>query len=345
MIATRPDTRLRHVKYLAGLAAFLWVILAIGALFEAPNDDRHARMGTPIISDFVALQDTLSAIRLTLADETYTLARSADGWVMPEAANYPIRNDRIADLFAGLETLSYAETRTADPDKHALLGLDAPNLGGTGVEIALIDDTGDVAHAFITGRRNDQLYVRLPDRDQTYRASGDLPPFYAQSAWLDFDILTIEPAAVKAVRLRDQTGETLYLNRAVGASAQGFRPAPPDQAATIVSRLGVSTTALALTRFAPRGAKPISSLTTGPLGEHITETFDGLEVAVQLYREPDGRWITLRAIEAGEGARRASEINRKVEMWAFQLSAFDFDDFTPTISRLVTRPEQDIAEP
>ena len=345
MKAIRSENRIKHVKYLAGAAAFLWLLLALSTLFKAPSNDSHARMGAPIFANFEAQKDTLSGIRLTLADETYTLKRGGEGWVMQEAANYPVREDRIVALFTGLETLSFAETRTADPNKHALLGLDAPENGGAGVEIALLDAAGDVTDAFITGRRNDRLYIRLPGRDQTYRAGGDLPPFYNQYAWLDFDILTIEPAAIRAVRLRDQSGETLYLNRPVGAAAQDFRPAPPYQDARIVSRLGVSTTALALTRFAPRGAKPASDLTTGPLAEHITETFDGLEIAVQLYREPDGRWVTLRAIEAGEGARRAREINQKTETWAFQLSAFDFDDFTPTISRLVTRPEQDITEP
>ena len=47
-------------------------------------------------------------------------------------------------------------------------------------------------------------------------------------------------------------------------------------------------------------------LRTQPVARHITQTHDGLEVDVLAYRERDGYYITMRAIEAGEGAQRAA---------------------------------------
>ena len=62
------------------------------------------------------------------------------------------------------------------------------------------------------------------------------------------------------------------------------------------------------------------------------------------YREPEGLYVTLRAIEAGEGARRAATINAKAEGWAYQLSDYDWADFTPAVSSIVAPREAEATE-
>ena len=92
------------------------------------------------------------------------------------------------------------------------------------------------------------------------------------------------------------------------------------------------------------GVKPAADLTTKSVGRHITETHDGLEVEVEAYREPDGFFVTLRAVEAGEGAHRGSTINDKATGWAFELSEYDWNDFTPLVSSIVRPPEIAVPE-
>ena len=84
--------------------------------------------------------------------------------------------------------------------------------------------------------------------------------------------------------------------------------------------------------------KPSSELQTRPVARHITETHDGLEVEVRAFREPDGYFVTIRAIEAGEGAHRGSTINDKAEGWAFELAEYDWNEFTPRVSAIVRPP-------
>ena len=71
----------------------------------------------------------------------------------------------------------------------------------------------------------------------------------------------------------------------------------------------------------------------------FSETFDGLEIDLRAYREPFGLWVTLRAVEAGEGARRAAAINEKAEGWAFRITDYDFQDFTPDVLSIVERQD------
>jgi hypothetical protein len=65
----------------------------------------------------------------------------------------------------------------------------------------------------------------------------------------------------------------------------------------------------------------------------------GWKCHVEAYREPDGFFVTMRAIEAGEGAHRGSTINDKATGWAFELSEYDWNDFTPLVSSIVSPPE------
>lgn len=330
--------RQRTLIMLAGTAAILVLLAALNSLTHGATAKQDERMGQPVIKDFATMRADASAIGVQLADDSYTLVRTRAGWVMKESGGYPVRADRLASLATGLETLSWGEGRTSDPDKFGRIGLSDPRQGGSGALLTIIDSEGQTAAKIITGRKGDYLYARRPDDVRAYRVTGELPPLYSRDAWLDLNIIDINTDAVRAVRLTDETGKSIYLKRSVGGSSRSFRPGPPYHDYRLVSRIAASTPALALTRFAPIDVKPAAELTTKPVARHITETYDGLEVDLKAYREPDGLFVTLRAIEAGEGARRGSTINEKASDWAFQLSEYDWAEFTPLISSIVRKP-------
>ena len=52
----------------------------------------------------------------------------------------------------------------------------------------------------------------------------------------------------------------------------------------------------------------------------------------------------LNRVEAGEGAHRGSTINDKATGWAFELSEYDWNDFTPAVSSIVRPPEIAVPE-
>lgn len=344
MTELRARQRTKRLQILAGVAAVLTLLTILTHLDFGSGPAQTGRMGQPVIPDFTTVRAEAAEIRVTLADESYRLINGPDGWTLEGTHGYPVRADRLAALATGLGDLKWGEARTRDPDKLNRVGLGDPRTGGTGALIELANEAGDVTAAIITGRKGDHLYARRPDEMQAYQAEGDLPPLYNRDAWLDLDILDVSPDAVSAVRIYDRYGESLYLQRAVGTSERSFRPAPPYQNFRLISRIAASTPALALTRFQPIGVKPASDLTTQPVGRHITQTHDGLEVEVQAYREPDGFFVTLRAVEAGEGAQRGSTINEKAAGWAFELSEYDWNDFTPAVSSIVRPPEIAIPE-
>ena len=338
MTELRERQRRKRLQALGIVAAVLCVLAVLAQMDFHAGPARSARTGQPVLPDFAAIRAEAAEIRVTLADESYRLLNTHDGWTLEGTHGYPVRADRLAGLATGLGELTWGEPRTRDPDKLNRVGLGDPRKGGTGALIEIANEAGDVTAAIITGRKGDHIYARRPDELQAYQVEGNLPPLYNRDAWLDLDIIDISPDAVSAVRIFDRTGESLYLERAVGTSERSFRPAPPYQDFRLISRIAASTPALALTRFQPIGVKPASQLKTQPMGRHITQTHDGLEVEVQAYREPDGFFVTLRAVEAGEGAQRGSTINEKASGWAFELSEYDWNDFTPAVSSIVLPP-------
>ena len=341
MSAINQAARKRSVIGLAAAAILIWLLVFLSGLGGGDTRTQHSDMGAPVLSGFAETRAEVQKIRFTSADDTYTIARTARGWVMEESDGYPIRMDRLAELVGGLEALSYGPRRTDDPDKHNRIGLGDPMRGGTGVQIEIFGPDDQLQDDLITGRKGDHIYVRRPDEAQAYRAIGNLPPFYTRRAWLDFDIINIDASAISSVRLIDATGDQLYLRRPAGGGARSFVPAPPNQDDELLSRLAASTTALAIVRLSASDVKSADALKTAPIGQHISETFDGLEINLRAYREPDGVWVSLRAVEAGEGARRAQAINNKAEGWAFELSEYDFQDFVPPIESLVKRAVPD----
>lgn len=337
MSTLQSGARRKRLILLALITVGLWVLLGLTNLTRGHQGSGHDRIGAPVLAGFSQSRADAQRIRFTLDNDSYSLVRSASGWLLEETGGYPVRQDRLAELAGGLENLTYDVRRTDDPYKHDRIGLGDPTEGGNGALLEVFGIDGELEHSLIIGRKNDTIYVRAPGDAQTYRAKGSLPPFYNRRAWLDLDIINIDPSAIRSVRITDAANQTLYLRRMEGSDARSFRPAPPNQDDQLISRLAASTTALAVTRLSPSDVKPARDLVSDPIAQHISETFDGLEIDLRAYREPTGFWVTLRAVEAGEGARRAQVINEKAEGWAFRVTDYDFQDFTPLVSSIVER--------
>ncbi|MEM8633766.1 MAG: DUF4340 domain-containing protein [Pseudomonadota bacterium] len=336
------ETRRRHMVYgLSGLAA----VLALGNLAGRPNDsgylltEREGQLVFPRLARRAAAADT---VRITIPDQIYTMVRDEtfdDRWLMAESGGYPVRADMMAALTRGLTSMEWGLTRTSDADKLDRIGLGNPETGGTGARIDILSERDSPLASLITGRKGDRLYARFSDENKSFRVTGDLPPLYRPQTWLDLDIIDMQEDAIGAVRITDRRGRGVFVTRPPGSSERAFRLAPPYQNDTLVSRNAIIGPALALSRLTPVDVRPAEDLETRSVGQHITTTHDGLEIAVAAYAEADGYFVTLRAIVAGEGAARAQTINARSEGWAFELDEIDWREFTPSVRSIIRRRE------
>ena len=332
--------RRARARRLIGLGAASLVLLGLiglqGLASRAPIDS-HPRSGSPVLSQ-EDLASQVARIEVRLADDRYSLVRSGESWHMDSALGYPVRLDQVGALLTGLSELSWGEAKTADPRKFDRIGLADPDEGGNGAELRLFDESGTRIAGLIRGRRDGRLYLRNTTEDLAFQAEGDLPPLQARHSWMDFEVIAIMPGAIEGAVLEPGTGERLHLVRKPYGGPRDFIPGPAHPGERLVSGLAAATPALALSRFSPLDVKPASELETTRVARHVTLTKDGLEVVTDAYEEPDGYYLTVHAVEADEGARRAADINARAEGWAFRVSRFDWGDFVVPISDIVERP-------
>ena len=342
MSEVQRNQRIQTVRYLGFMAGGLAILLGLASLFGPQLQPVHERSGSLVFPGVLADLEAPPALRITTADTSYTLKELPAGWGLVESGGYPVRPDRMEVLDEALQTLSWGELKTRDPQKFDRLGLGDPAEDGAGALIEVLNADGAVVASLISGRKDEQIYGRFPsDADLSFRLEGDLPPLYTRQGWLDLEILRMPPEVIKSVRLVRPDGESLYLSRPAGGGPRSFKPAPPNQNDKLISRIAATGPGLAISRFFPVDVKPASELKTEWVARHISLTHDSLEIDVRAYAEADGFYVTLRAVEAGNGANRAQSINERAEGWAFQLPEYDWSDFAPEISNIVRRAAEE----
>ncbi|MEM9740312.1 MAG: hypothetical protein AAF829_10610 [Pseudomonadota bacterium] len=326
----------RTLLALCAASAFMAGLLGLQALTSGETLERHPRSGAAVLAGLDPVA-SVARIDVRLADGSYALVRSGQSWRLDSEVGYPARQDRVGAFLTGLSELSWGAAKTQDPRKLNQLGLADPDSGGNGAEVLLRTEGGDILADFIAGRRDGALYLRNRGEQVSFSAEGDLPPLNSRRSWLDFDVIAMVPDAIAGVVLETPEGERLHLVRQPEGGPRDFIPGPAHTRERLVSRLAAATPALALSRFSPLDVKPDTALETAPLARHTTLTKDGLEVVAEAYEETDGLYLTIRAVEAAEGARRAEDINARALGWAFRLSRYDWGDYTVSISDIVER--------
>ena len=305
--------RQRQISVLAIIAGVLFLALVLTG-FLSGREQVSDRKGQPVLPGLSKTFDRLTTVRVRLPDSSYTLEKTENGWGLVEAGGYPVRPDRVAALIDGLSELTFEAPRTRDPDKYDSLGLGDPESGGTGARVTILAAGNDPVVDLIAGRRRDTTYVREPGNAQSWRVSGDLPPLYARSEWLDLDWPEFDPDNIVAVQV--QLVDGAY---ALARQGENWLPVGVSEGRLLASRFGAVGPALALSRPEPSDVRRLTS-EFSRIGTHVSRLTDGREISVTAYRAEDGSgWISLSA---------AGLPDRQFTGWVFRIAPQDFADFT-----------------
>ena len=193
MSSARDRQRTRRTLAMAALAGVMCLVAIVAQLGSGAPALTSERTGDAVFPDFAGLRAGASAIRVTLADESYELVATGEGWRFDAPNGYPIRQDRLTELSAGLESLVWDTPRTDDSAKLNRIGLGDPRESGTGALLEILGADGQPTAALITGRKGEFIYARRPGETQAFRVTGKLPPLYSADAWLDGFHLQVSP--------------------------------------------------------------------------------------------------------------------------------------------------------
>lgn len=308
-------------------------------------------------------ENSAQEVEVHYADGSYLLDREGEHWGLVSKGGYPIDIGKLRTMLLAIGNAEIVDQKTADPTRHAQLGLtDEAEVGDLDWRrLEIRGANGTTLADLILGKRADngrasQVFARRAGENQTWLVSVNglaLPPIDAD--WIDKQILKIGRDRVRAARVTHPDGEVVtvskrdakdehYVFHELGGRKLRYVSAPDG--------LGAALEYLKLDDVSRADAMDF-----GDSVPTITSlwTWDGIRLDVRVYAVDDTHWATLVAVADPEGvpllpatgeeasaddaaaeasitpASRQADIdtlNAKLSPWVFQLPTYNASSLT-----------------
>ena len=332
---------------------FVVTILAVGAAGHAAWQ-RHAGAVGTISAELVfpGLSDRLNevaAIQLEDSQDSVTLVRAGEGWVVENAHNYPARGEAARALLLALADLQIIEAKTERPEMFARLEvepLDAEKARSR--RLTVLDGAGKVLAELIVGKKrfgqggqSDAHYVRRPEGGRAFLAESRLDPRVDPIDWLDRRIADVARGRVKQVVIDHPDGGSLTVAKD-SREGNDFRIVDLPENMKVENQFTLNATAGTLDKLVFDAVMPAEGLA---LQESVTRytTFDGLAVTIG-FAEQDGKlWTRYTAAalpDASDAVKaEAAEINARAGEWAYRLADFKNEQLRRKLEDIAKKQE------
>ena len=243
-----------------------------------------------VLPGFAARVDTIDRIEVVGAgDASLVVLEKRDGlWRMPSRLDWPGNQRQIGDALHRLGTAKRLQAKTADPARHARLGVeDVAGAAAKGTEVRLTG--GGEPVVLVVGRNHPALggsYVRVGDDPQAWLIDEDVAPARDPAVWLDRRLFDLPLARIERVRITPASGRAFMLARV----DDRFTPDGVSPARLAEPDLGNATAGftdqLALDDLATDDG--VAATRTA-----VFETVDGIAVTVAAWPGDRGTWARL----------------------------------------------------
>jgi hypothetical protein len=331
MTTELAQRRRGHAATLFLIAGALVAIAAVTVAIETRAARPDLASG-PVLPQIAESIGGAQRITVTSSEASYRIERTQRGWAMRDRDDYPVLSSRLAQLTQGLQQLRFTRRMTSDPSKHERLGVTDPREGGRGILLQVEDGRGALLVNLILGvEPGGGLYVRRPDEDQTWAASGELPPLREVASWLELRPLDLPAEQLARVEIVPATGRAYVLAR--DSAEQPWRIAAPALAP--LAQSSVASAAERIVRLSPVDVRTAPAIQGAPSARVRAVTVGGVVIDAELIESDDRTWVKLVArADAPEQESAALEINNRSAAWAYALSASEAEGLAPPLSVL-----------
>ncbi len=228
----------------------------------------------------------VSKLTLRSGDSHTSLLREGESWLIENKDNFSADGGNVRRTLLQLAELRTIEAKTDNPERYARLGVenaDHAEAAGTLVEVRDADDSAIVSLIVGNQRSNaarEQHYVRRSGEAQTWLVEGPLEVATDPIRWLDAQVVDIDTARVREVRITPADGPAVIVTKAerddnffeLQNVPEGFEA----KSKATVSSMGAVLLDLRFNDVA--SAERIATL--DPVRHIELETFDGLLVTM-----------------------------------------------------------------
>ncbi|GAB4529813.1 MAG: hypothetical protein Kow0063_07260 [Anaerolineae bacterium] len=179
------------------------IVLAIAMLW--PQSTVSSAEAGPLLPGFDAGQ----VVSLTLTDSEgnhVTLAKASEGWVLPEAGDYPADGEKVSSLLDKLGSIQTNRQVTRTASSHKRLKVAEDDFVRL-IEFALAN--GETHKVFVgSSPRTSATHVRADNQPETY-LTADLPSYEVSASaarWIDTLYYTVPQTDTVALTLENENG-------------------------------------------------------------------------------------------------------------------------------------------
>lgn len=325
---------------------------------DRPSGPSVPGLGEPLLPGLRERVNDVAAISVQAADGRFTARRGADGWTLDESDGYPAKFETVKKTLMGLSELRTLEAKTANPARHAELGLEDPEApGATSALVTLLDGEGRSLGAVVVGRGGSapqSLYARRASEAQCWLVKGSLYLERSAGQWMDRVVHKLPASRVRAVTIEHPDGERVRVAKAAESDPDWAVQDLPAGKEPLSSGIGRTCAAalewLNFDKVAAAARQPL------PAEGRVTATFecfDGLLVTVASARvepppAPEGSaepapeattWITL-SVGTAEGASEAiaaeaQAAQERLAPWTFAVPEYAAGNLRKRLADLV----------
>ena len=192
------------------LIAAVWINSANAPISEESSKDKPLLPG---LRDELNQIDVL-AISGAGGKPLVTLKRGGDGWQVAERANYPADVGKLREYLYKLADAKVLAAKTANAKRYAQLGVEDPidpNAKSLLVAPGGAKDVPKLIVGLFNGQGGGGTFVRREGEAQSLLASGNLLVEKDPAAWIRHELIDIDAAKIKEIRLTGLDGKTLRL--------------------------------------------------------------------------------------------------------------------------------------
>jgi hypothetical protein len=247
--------------------------------------------GEPLFADLEASDVVALAVEDDEGNRT-ALRKSATGWVLPDADDYPALAENIDPLVEKLVGLNTDRLVTRTDASHKRLNVAADDF----IRRLSLEMADGTKHTLYLGSspQYSAIHFRLDGQDETYLGSGvsTWEVDATADAWVDTTYLSVPQENVTQMTLENNNGTFVFSLDAEGNWTMDGLAADETAAASNIDAVVRQATSLKL---------------TNPLGKEEKATYGMDDPNAVVTLEAAGRTITLHV-----GARDAEEENRYI---------------------------------
>ncbi len=300
----------------------------------------------------------IASLGIVSAEAKFHVVRTKTGWGLKERDNYAVSFGKVKEGLVGLSELKLLESKTADPERHARLQVEAPGGKDTkSIGFEIKDGAGKVLAAGIIGKRRVGLfgtggpgtYLRKDAEKQSWLARGAVELGDEPNDWMVRDIVNFEAEEISRAVIRQPEGAEIVVSKEKAADT-AFKITGVPKGRKLKDKDEPKNLAGGLWRLSFEDVKLAKAI---PFPEKLNiaeyESFGGVRVRVEMTFVDKTVWGRFSASVAEtltdaaarkKAEKRAKEINARVTGWVYELSAGEGEKLTTKIEDILEKPKR-----